>query len=413
MLDRRRFFSIAGAAGAGTALAGIAHVQADFLAAVASAGARRADYSLDPDVTYLNHGSVGTVPRIVHEVHVRYLATCEENPWLYMWGGAWEEAREQTRAAAAELLGCEADEIVINRNTTDGFNLLAAGLPFEAGDEVLFSNLNHAGASVCWEHHAATRGYVVRKLDIPLDDVAAMTGEELIARHAAAITDRTRVLVVPHIDNMVGIRTPLQELAGAARARGVDYVFADGAQAAGMLPIDLHALDVDAYCMSPHKWIQSPKGTGLMFVRGALAESLRPQTVTWGQDRWAGSSRRFEDYGTRDLPSVLALGDAIAFQQKAGIETTSARRRALWEHARARVADHPRLRWRSPADWDLGASLYAIEPVGADAREIGAALWQDHGVVVRAFGPPLNTLRISPNAANTEADLDRLLAALA
>jgi selenocysteine lyase/cysteine desulfurase len=191
-----------------------------------------------------------------------------------------------------------------------------------------------------------------------------------------------------------------------AREKGVDYVFADGAQVVGMLPVDVRALGVDAYCMSPHKWLQAPKGIGLMYMKKDLQERVRPQTVTWGQKRW-NDSRVFEDYGTRDVPALLALGDAIAFHAKAGIEKTAKVRHELWRKVRAKVKADDRIIWRSPGKWELGGSLYAIEVKGKESSRLGEALWKKHKMVVRAFhSDRLNTLRLSPNVANTEAQID-------
>lgn len=370
-------------------------------------------YSLDPAITYLNHASIGTIPRLVQEAHANYLRICESNPWLYMWGGAWEEARETVRTRAASILGCDAGEIAINRNTTDGFNILAHGLPLEEGDEVLFSSLNHAGASACWDHHGPAKGLRVRRFEIPFASIPEMTEEEVVARHVDAITPRTRVLVLPHVDNTVGLRTPVRAIADAARARGVQFVLADGAQTAGMLPVDVRALGVDAFCMSPHKWLQAPKGIGLLYVRKALLGELRAQTVTWGQERWKGTSRILEDYGTRDLPAVLALGDALHFQQDFDISRQERRRKSLWQDLRDRVDAEPKLLWRSPRTWTLGAALCAIEVRDASSKEIGARLWARDKIVLRAFSSPtLNTLRVSPNVMNDVEDLDRLVHAL-
>jgi selenocysteine lyase/cysteine desulfurase len=403
-LDRRTFLGAAG-----LALAPFAEIRERFdraLAAHQDEELTRADYTLDPRVTYLNHGSIGTIPRVVQDAHKGYLDRCETNPWLYLWGGAWEEAREATRARAAALLGGDAADVALVRNTTEGFNLLAAGLPLGEGDEVVFSSLNHHGASVPFEHHAAARGYRVRKFAIPFDRVPVLTRDEVVDLHAEAIGERTRLLVLPHVDNEVGLRHPVREIAAVAHERGVEFVACDGAQSLGMFPFDVPSLGVDFYCASPHKWVQSPKGQGLLWVRAEHRATLRPSTVTWGQERWHGTVRVFEDYGTRDLPAVLALGDAIAFQRQRGQERNADRLTALRERARERVRADARLSWRSPEDAALSASLYAIGLPG-QAEAAGQHLWQEHGIVVRAFGE-LETLRVSPNAANTLAEIDRL-----
>ncbi len=404
------------------ALAQIAAVQRIFARDAAAAAGEgqelgaglRAVYRLDPGITYLNHASIGTMPLPVQEAHRRYLELCETNPWLYMWGGEWNKPREAARARAASLLGCDASEVAFTHNTTEAFNLLAHGLPLAAGDEVLFSSLNHAGASACWSHMAAERGYSVRRFDFPIRDVPALSRDDVVALHTEQLRPETRVLVFPHVDNMVGLRHPVAELAAAARARGVRYVAVDGAQTAGMIPVDAGGMDVDVYAASPHKWLQSPKGLGLTYVRKEVQNQLRPMWVTWGQKGWRGSARKYEDYGTRNLPEVLALGHAIELQQRLGEAAKEAHHRSLWQQARAMVAADSRLIWRSPKAWELSAALWAIEVRSRSAKAVFERLFRDHGFVFRAFDlPDLDTVRISPNVANTAGEIERLVGALA
>lgn len=383
-------------------------------------------YSLAPEVTYLNHASIGTIPRAVQEARRRYLDLCETDPWLYMWGPAWQEPREEVRTAAADLLGCDADEVALLHNTTEAFNLLAHGLPLGPGDEVLFSTLNHAGASVPWEHQARRRGFRVRRFDFPVHRVPEMTPEEVVAVYADALEApaarpgsassrparaQVRVLVLPHIDNTVGLRHPVREIAAAARARGVRWIAVDGAQSVGMLPVNVAELGVDFYATSPHKWLQAPKGLGLLYLRREVQSDVAPMWVTWGQGRegWEGTARIFEDYGTRNLPEVLALGDAIAFQQRLGGPDKEAHHRRLWEHAQQRVEAQAGLIWRSPSRWDLSAALWAIEVEGQASEALFSRLFRDHGLVFRPFATlGLDTLRLSPNVMNGAEDLDRL-----
>ena len=95
---------------------------------LATAGLR-AEYMLAEGLHYLNHASIGTVPTAVHEAHVAHLTLCETNPSLYVWGPLWREVTDGTREAAAGLLGCAADDLAVTHSTTEGFNILAQGLP--------------------------------------------------------------------------------------------------------------------------------------------------------------------------------------------------------------------------------------------------------------------------------------------
>lgn len=425
MSHRRTFLKQVAAAGVGAALSPLRDAEEAFaeglprlddLAAGSGRWTRsdvtalREQYLLDPSVTYLNHGSIGTVPRLVREAHRSYLEIMEDNPWLHLWGGAWEEPREEVRRSAARFLGCDAGEVALTHNTTEGVNTLAQGLPLEEGDEVLFSTLNHPGASVCWRHRAGERGFDVRRFEFPVDRVDGMTPAEVVDLHVDAIRPETRALVFPHVDNLIGVRHPVGELARAAKSRGVDFVAVDGAQTVGMLPIRLGDWEaVDFYAASPHKWIQAPKGLGLLFVRSEVRERLRPMWVTWGQERWEGTVRIFEDYGTRNLPALLALGDAIEFQETLAMETRPARYRRLWRRLREGTEATPGLSWRSPTRWELSASLVGIGVEGMASGAFFDRMFEDHGFVFRPFEREdmgLNTVRISPNLANTTGEID-------
>jgi len=373
----------------------------------------RAAYDLGPGVVYLNHASVGCMPRHVREAHQQYVAVCESNPWLHIWGDAWVEAHERTRRKAAALMGCQPEELAFTHNTTEGFNALAAGCDLKSDEEVLFSSLNHVGASACWRHYAETRGFSVRQFDFPVREAPGLSADDVVAIYAEQITDKTKALAIPHIDNLIGLRHPVKALAAMARKRGVRIIAVDGAQSIGMIPVNLAELDVDVYATSPHKWLQGPKSRGFLYVRKAFQARMRPLWVTWGREMWADSARKYEDYGTRDLPSVISMEDAMDFQDSLGLEARLAHCRKLWTHARERVRASKRLSWRSPADWSNGASLYSVEAAGVSSKAAFKRLFEQRGLVFRPFETQgLDAMRLSPNALNTTADLDRFFDAL-
>jgi len=419
MSDRRSFVrSLAGGAAA-SAMASLGAARSLFAEAlggiVPGADAQGfADlhdaYMLGPDVRYLNHASIGTIPRAVHEARVRYLELCETNPHLYMWGEAWQAPKQEVRSKGAALLGCSPDEVAITHNTTEGFSLLAQGLPLGPGDEVLFSSLNHSGASVGWQHHGARRGYAVRRFAFPIFELPGMSAGDVVDTYVAEIRPETRVLVFPHVDNIVGLRHPVRELADAARARGVEFVAVDAAQSVGMFPLDVTAMGVDYLATSPHKWVQAPKGLGMLYVRRAAQEQLSPMWISSGQARNRGTAGIYDDYGTRNLAEVLALGDAIDFQQRLGGAAKETRHRAVWRRLREAVDSSARLTWHSPRDWSLSAALYGIEVNGRSSAELSDRLFREHGLVFRPFHTQgLESMRISPNVNTTDAEITRFL----
>ena len=215
------------------------------------------------------------------------------------------------------------------------------------------------------------------------------------------------------MDNHLGVRHPVRRLAALARSKGVRFVAVDAAQTVGMLPLSesgsVADLGVDVLATSAHKWLQSPKGLGVLYVRRESIPDLRPMWVTWNLEPYQGTARLYEVYGTRNLPAALALGDAVDFQDKIGTAARERHLHRLWQHARERVAASPKLSWCSPDTWEMGASLYAVGLRDAPAGATAERLFHEHGIVVRPFEEEgLNALRISPNVANTVEDLDRL-----
>ena len=418
MRDRRTFVkSLAGGAAA-SALGSLGAARALFaqrLEGIGPGGSRSfaglsEEYLLSPDVLYLNHASIGTIPRVVHETRVRYLTLCESNPHLYMWGEPWVAPKEEVRVKAAALLSCTPQEIAVTHNTTEGFALLAQGLPLGPGDEVLFSSLNHSGASVGWQHHGARRGYTVRRFDFPVLEIPGMSAQDVVDTYVAQIRPATRVLVFPHIDNIVGLRYPVRALADAARARGVEFIAVDAAQSVGMIPVDVRAMGIDFLATSPHKWLQAPKGLGMLYVRREAQAQLAPMWVSSGQTRFRGTAGIYDDYGTRNLAEVLTLGDAIDFQQRLGAAAKEARHRAAWQRMRESVESSPRLTWRSPREWSLSCALYGIEVNGQPSAELADRLFRERGMVFRPFHTQgLDSMRISPNVQTTDVEIGAFL----
>jgi selenocysteine lyase/cysteine desulfurase len=416
MIDRRSFL-----AGSGIGLATLLGDRSAFAAALARLAPVRSEsaatslaeeYLLKPGLLYLNHGSIGTIPRVVHEEHVRLLRQCETNPHIHMWGDTWVEALARTRSAAASLLHCDADEVALTHNTTEGFNVLAQGLPLGSGDEVLFSRLNHPSASEPWSYYASRRGYSVRQFDIPLADITGLTVGDVVQMHEREIRPATKVLVFPHVDNIVGLRHPTRELAAMAKRRGVTFVAVDIAQSLGMMPVNVTTEDADFYAASPHKWLQAPKGVGLLVVRRRVRQQLDPLWVKRPRSAMPKTAEVFEDYSTRNLPAVLALGDAIAFQQRLGEANKETRLLEIARWFRDRVDATPSLAWRSARQRELCSSLFAVELRTGDVRQVERRLAAEHDIMVRPFAPPLNTLRVSPNLINTRADVERFIAAV-
>jgi len=371
------------------------------------------EYSLGTEVKYLNHASIGCIPKSVQQAHTEYLKLCETNPWLHMWSDAWKQPVENTRKAAAELMGCDADQMAITHNTTEAFNLLANGLPLESGDEILCSTLCHSGAYLPFKFRADWGQFKIRRFEFPMQDVSKMTTDQVVSIHERQIGPETRVLLFPHLDNTIGIRHPIKQLSEMARSKGVEFIGVDAAQTPGMIPIRCQESSADMIATSGHKWIGGPKGTGLAYLSEKLQQKLKPMWMTWGQNSWQDSVRKFEDYGTRNLPEVLTLHDAIKYLKRIPVDQRISRLRELREFTKRLVAKTESLTWESPSDWEVGGSLYSIR-TQRPASQLAKDLFEQQGMVFRPFSNMgLNNVRLSPNVFTQESEITAFVEAIA
>jgi selenocysteine lyase/cysteine desulfurase len=327
-------------------------------------------------------------------------------PSRYMWGG-WSEEKETVRSKAASLLGASPEEIALIHNTTEGMNLIASSLGLEPGDEVILADHEHTSGTIPWQYWQEPKGV---KLVRPILPILPSDPGEIVEVYRRAITPRTKVISMCHVVNTNGMILPVKAVSEMARKRGI-LVAVDGAQAPGMINVDLHDLGCDFYAASAHKWLLSPKGVGIFYARQASQSFLKPLIVARG---WEDESvRRFENYNTRNLPEVLGLGAALDFQDLMRPERRQARIYELKRSLRRAIGDDPAFTIKTPTNDDLSAGINTVEVVGHDVIEVAKALAERHRIDCRPMmSHGLNGLRISLSVFNSEDQIDLLVYAL-
>ena len=189
--------------------------------------------------------------------------------------GTYVENRERNRrfaAMAATIFGADADEIALTHSATEGLGTALMGMTWSPGDEIITTFQEHPGLMLPLALLARRFGVVTRYADI--GDGASGVVEALASR----ITSRTRVIAVSHVLWSTGAVLPLREISALARQHEL-MVVVDGAQSAGQVPVDLHAMGIDAYAMAGQKWLCGPEATGLLCPQGSLCgyrADLRP-----------------------------------------------------------------------------------------------------------------------------------------
>ena len=379
-----------------------------------------AHWLLDPDATYLNHGTVGAPPRRVlaaqqalrDEIErqpsrfiLRELALEQPAPWR-----ATSRLREAIEPVAS-FLGSRPDDLVFVSNVTSGLNAVLKSLPLGPGDEVLVTDLGYGAIAFAADAAASARGATRRTLPMPypLRDPQAV-----VDTVAAALTDRTRLVVIDHVTARTALLLPVARVAAACRERGVP-VLVDGAHAPGAIALDIPALGVDWYVANLHKWAHTPRPCGVLWAAPARQSMLHPPVTSWGHGR--GYLGEFEHVATSDPTAYLAAPEAMAIIGEWGCSAiVSYTHQLAWDAAALLTKQ-----WGTTLDTPremIGAMVTVPLPEAAgatdeDATRLRMALLVEDRIEVQLHAWRRRLwVRVSAQVYNDLADVDRLAAAV-
>lgn len=382
--------------------------------------AMKAHWPLDPSLTYLNHGTVGVVPRRVLAAQQAIRDQIERNPARFLLRELADVGevtmrmppRMRTAAAAvAQWIGADPADLAFVDNATTGCNAVLRSFPFGMGDEILVTDHGYGAVTNAARYVAETTGATLQGIDLPFPET---TQAGVVRAIEAAIGKRTRLLVIDHVCSGSSLVMPIAEIAARCRARGV-ATLVDGAHAPGMLPLDLPAYDVDFYVANLHKWAMAPRSCGILWASPERQSKLHPTVISWGYGR--GMSAEFDLLGTRDPSPWLAAPEGIAFLRSLGEEAVYA-----WNHALAwQAADALTRHWGTmiPAPETMYGSMVTIplpEKFGetrARAESLKSALLFEDGIEaqIHAFKGRI-WLRLAAQVYNEFGDYERLRDAL-
>ena len=380
-------------------------------------------WTLDPDITFLNHGSFGATPRAVLEKQSEYRAQLEREP-VRFFVRELEPLLDEARRTLAQFLGCDDEGLAFVTNATAGVNAVLRSLDLDQHDELLVTNHEYNACRNALEFAATMSGAKVVVADIPFPIASP---DIAVERVMEKVTDRTRLLLIDHITSQTALALPIERIIQELSARGIDTLV-DGAHAPGMLPLDIRATGAAYYTGNLHKWVCAPKGAAFLWTRENRRRSVRPAVISHG----ANSSRtdrsryliEFDWTGTFDPTAWLCVPESlrvVGSLVEGGWPEVRRRNRELALRARDVLCNALQIDKPAP-DEMLGAIASVPLPDGTSTT--APALYGDpvqdkllfeHRIEVPFVPwphPPKRLIRVSAQLYNTLDEYERLAALL-
>ncbi|MBD2089182.1 aminotransferase class V-fold PLP-dependent enzyme [Microcoleus sp. FACHB-1515] len=272
----------------------------------------RSHWSIDPAITFLNHGSFGACPIAVQQEQQAWRDRLERDPMrFFVWD--YEELLDRSREAMAAFVEADAADLVFVPNATAGVNAVLRSLHVRPGDELLTTSHEYNASRNALDFVAAQAGAIVTVAELPFPIESA---DQVIEFVLAKVTDKTRLLLIDHVTSQTGLVLPIEPIISKLSAAGI-ATLVDGAHAPGMLPLNLKKLGATYYTGNAHKWLCAPKSAAFLVVDRAQQSQIRPLAISHGANSLRQDRSRFQlefDWtGTADPSAVFSIPKAIEY----------------------------------------------------------------------------------------------------
>lgn len=371
-------------------------------------GTIRAKYKLTSDYINLESGYYSIQSQPVLEAFIANVRRQNVDGSHYL-----RTTQVPDKAAARDKLavmaGCEPGELIITRNTTESLDTVMNGTDWKAGDEAVMAVHDYPHMLAHFRLLALRYGIVNKIVTVPIHP---KSDDEIVQVYANAITPRTRLLMVCHIINITGQILPVRKIADMAHARGVE-VMVDGAHAFAHIEYKIPDTGADYYGASLHKWLGTPLGAGLLYVRKDKIKKLWP---SFGDNTIAGDAddvMKLNHTGTHPVHTDLTIADAIAFHDMIGTKRKEARLRYLQTYWTSKVRSMKNVSVFTPADPARACAIANVGVTGVAPNDLAKTLLDKYKIWCNGVNNAgVTGVRITPHVFIQPSELDVLVRAI-
>lgn len=361
-------------------------------------------FTVSPGLINLNNGGVSPAPKTVQDAMKRFYDYSNEAPSYYMWR-ILDQGREPLRKNLANLAGCDAEEIAINRNSSEGLETVIFGLQLNPGDEVVASKQDYPNIINAYNQREKRDGIKIIWINL---DLPTEVENYMVQQYVKAFTAKTKIVHITHIINWNGQILPVKKIAIEAHKRGIEVVV-DGAHSFAHFDFKIPNLDADYFAASLHKWLYAPIGSGMLYVKKDKIKSIYPLFAT-SDDPLKDDIRKFENLGTRPFFIEQAIGKAIEFHEMIGSERKEKRLHYLKNYWMEKVQHVPKIKLNTSLDPKWGCAIGNVGIEGRKPGELDSFLFDKFKIhTVGIVWENISGVRITPNVYTTLKNLDMLV----
>jgi selenocysteine lyase/cysteine desulfurase len=367
----------------------------------------RQAYKVTPDFIQLENGYFSLAATEVLEKYIEHIRWVNAHSSYYMRTRQFDD-KLASRQALAKLLGCSEEELIITRNTTESLDTIIAGIDWKAGDEAVMAEQDYGAMLDMFKLQARRYGTVNKVVSLPNHP---SSDEEIVQLYEKAITPKTRLLMICHMVNITGQILPVKKIVEMAHRHQVE-VLVDGAHAFAQLNFKISDLgDVDYYGSSLHKWLGTPLGAGILYVR---KDKIAKIWQLFGDMGAADTDiRKLNHTGTHPVATDLAIQDAIRFHDMVGIERKSARLRFLQRYWTDKVRAVPNIILNTPEDTARSGAIANVGVKGIKPGDLAKILLDRYKIFTVAIDyANVQGVRVTPHVYITTKELDAFVKAL-
>src|SRR6056300_1948404 len=366
----------------------------------------RSQYDLHPDFINLESGYYNIIPKPTLAKQIEHLKRVNLEGSYYMREHRFKD-KDTVTASLAEFVGCAAENLVVTRNTTESLDLVISCFPWKKGDEAIYAVQDYGAMQVMFEQVEKRHGVGLRKVSVPNHP---KNDEEIVALYESQITPQTKLIMISHMINITGHIVPVKKICQMAHRYGVQ-VLVDGAHCIGHFEFNIEDFDCDYYGSSLHKWLATPLGAGLLYVKRDHIPKIWPLLADNEND--PTKIKRLSHVGTHPVATDLTVLDALDYISWIGIKRKENRLRFLKEYWQTALKKTKNIVINTPYESHRSCGIGNVGISNMKPAELAKQLYSKYSIFTVAIDyANVQGCRITQNVFTTTSELDHFIMAV-